>query len=186
MDYNLLKSLHILFVVTWFAGLFYIVRLFIYHTETQEMQEPERSILQKQYTKMEYLLWNVITQPSMFLTIFVGPSLAWVMGIFQTSEALKANPWMHAKLFFVALLLAYHFSCHLIFKQLQRGEIRYKSGQLRMWNEVATLLLVAIVFIVVYKNSLDAAKALGGFFAFAVILFLLIKLAKNIRQKSQG
>ena len=184
MDYNLLKSLHIIFVVTWFAGLFYIVRLFIYHAETMEMAEPERGILQKQYTKMEYLLWNVITQPSMVFTVFLGPALAWVLGIFQSGEALKANPWMHVKLLFVVLLLAYHYSCHLIYKQLQRGEIKYKSSQLRMWNEVATLLLVAIVFIVVYKSSLDAAKALGGFVAFGVVLFMLIKLAKRLREKS--
>ena len=183
MDYNLLKSLHIIFVVTWFAGLFYIVRLFIYHTETLELAEPERGILQKQYTKMEYLLWNVITQPSMLFTVLLGPALGWVLGIFQSGEALKANPWMHAKLLFVVLLLAYHYSCHVIYKQLQRGEIKYKSGQLRMWNEVATLLLVAIVFIVVYKSSLDAAKALGGFVVFALVLFLLIKLAKRLREK---
>lgn len=183
MDYNLLKALHIIFVVTWFAGLFYIVRLFIYHAETKDLAEPERGILQKQYTKMEYLLWNVITQPSMLFTVFLGPALGWVLGIFQSGEALKANPWMHAKLLFVFLLLAYHYSCHVIYKQLQRGEIKYKSGQLRMWNEVATLLLVAIVFIVVYKSSLDAAKALGGFLIFALVLFLLIKLAKRLREK---
>ena len=183
MNILYIKALHIIFVVTWFAGLFYIVRLFIYHAETLELAEPERGILQKQYTKMEYLLWNVITQPSMLFTVLLGPALGWVLGIFQSGEALKANPWMHAKLLFVVLLLAYHYSCHVIYKQLQRGEIKYKSGQLRMWNEVATLLLVAIVFIVVYKSSLDAAKALGGFVVFALVLFLLIKLAKRLREK---
>jgi len=182
MDYPLLKSLHIIFVVTWFAGLFYIVRLFIYHSETLEMPEPEKGILQKQFTKMERLLWNVITQPSMLFTVIVGPWLAMEIGYFKSFEALIVNPWLVVKLVFVFILIAYHLSCHVIYVQLQRGEIRYSSNQLRMWNEVATLLLVAIVFLVVYKDSISAIKGLIGFIGFAVVLFLLIKLAKRLRE----
>ena len=76
---NLFKyvlSLHIIFIVTWFAGLFYIVRLFIYHTEAEAKPEPEKSILQNQYKIMEKRLWYGITWPSLVLTLIFGP---WTM-----------------------------------------------------------------------------------------------------------
>ena len=118
----------------------------------------------------------------MLFTLIMGPWLAVELGYFGSWETLLANHWLLCKLGFVFLLVLYHLSCHVIFSQLQGGEIKYSTGQLRMWNEVATLLLVAIVFLVVYKDSLSAVKGLIGFIGFAVVLFLLIKLAKRLRE----
>lgn len=182
MDYALLKSLHIIFIVTWFAGLFYIVRLFIYHTEAASMPEPDSSILKKQFEKMEYLLWNVITQPSMVLTLVLGPLLAYQIGLLDSKESLIANPWFLVKIAFVVVLLIYHGLCHIMIQLLKRGEFRFTSTQLRMFNEIATVLLVAIVFLVVYKNSLSAAKAIAGFIVITLALFAAIQLVKKIRK----
>lgn len=176
MDINTLKALHIIFVVSWFAGLFYIVRLFIYHTEAQAKPELEKEILSKQFTEMEKKLWWIITTPAMILTIVFG---TWM--IVLNSEHYLQAAWMHVKLGFVALLLIYHFVCQKILNDLKNGKFNWKSNGLRLWNEVATLALVAIVFIVVLKDELNWWKGTLGFFAVAVGLMLLIKLYKRIR-----
>lgn len=176
MDINTVKALHIIFVVSWFAGLFYIVRLFIYHTEAQQKSEIEKEILSTQFIEMEKKLWWIITTPAMVLTIVFG---TWM--ILLNPSYLKM-PWMHVKLGFVALLLVYHFVCQKIMIDLKNQKFNWKSNGLRMWNELATLALVAIVFIVVLKNELTWWKGTVGFFAVAIGLMMLIKLYKKIRQ----
>ncbi len=170
------KALHIIFVVSWFAGLFYIVRLFIYHTEAQERTEIEKNILSKQFIEMEKKLWWIITTPAMILTIVFG---TWMIVL---NPSYLQMPWMHLKLGFVALLLIYHFVCQKIMHDLKNNQFKWKSNGLRIWNEVATLSLVAIVFIVVLKNELTWWKGTVGFFAVAIGLMLLIKLYKRLRK----
>lgn len=176
MDINTVKALHIIFVVSWFAGLFYIVRLFIYHTEAQEKSEVEKEILSKQFIEMEKKLWWIITTPAMILTIVFG---TWMIVL---NPGYLQMPWMHLKLGFVAVLLIYHFICQKIMRDLKNKRFKWKSNGLRIWNEVATLALVAIVFIVVLKNELTWWKGTVGFFAVAIGLMLLIKLYKKIRK----
>src|ERR1051325_5086802 len=107
--YPYLKALHIIFIVTWFAGMFYIVRLFIYNTEAAEKAEPEKSILQKQFSVMIKRLWFGITWPSAVLTLILGP---WVMFTGGWNKALGAESgkWLLVKLCFVLLLYGYHLS----------------------------------------------------------------------------
>ncbi len=174
--YDLVKSLHIIFVVSWFAGLFYIVRLFIYHTEAQEDPEPKKGILSEQFVVMERKLWWIITTPAMVLTLLFGSWMVWL------NPALLKMPWLHLKLGFVALLLVYHFVCQRILKNLAKGIFRWKSQGLRMWNEVATLALVSIVFIVVTKGQMNWWKGVIGFFATAIGLMILIRLYKKFRR----
>lgn len=176
MDINTVKALHIIFVVSWFAGLFYIVRLFIYHTEAQERSEVEKNVLSKQFIEMEKKLWWIITTPAMILTIVFG---TWMILL---NPSYLQMPWMHIKLGFVGLLLIYHFVCQKIMVDLKNNQFKWKSNGLRIWNEVATLALVAIVFLVVLKNELTWWKGTVGFFAVAVGLMLLIKLYKKIRK----
>ena len=140
MDYLYIKALHIVFIVTWFAGLFYIVRLFIYHTEANDYASPRKSILQEQYKIMEKRLWYGITWPSMILTIIFGSWLLYELPFYIY------QPFFIVKLCFVFGLILYHLKCHNIFSQLQRDEINLTSFKLRIWNEVATVFLVAIVF----------------------------------------
>ena len=113
MDFLYVKALHIIFIVTWFAGLFYIVRLFIYHVEAEKKKEPVKSILQNQYKLMEKRLWYIITWPSAILASL----FAFIM-LYQNPIYLEM-PWMHVKLSFVLALYFYHFSCHKIYTQLQ-------------------------------------------------------------------
>ncbi|MFT4834350.1 MAG: putative membrane protein [Marinoscillum sp.] len=177
MDYLYLKALHIIFIVTWFAGLFYIVRLFIYQTEATQKSEPEKSILGSQLALMSRRLWMGITWPSAIITLIFGSLL-----IYQQPGWLQ-QPFMHIKLIFVFFLYVYHFSCHWLFKKLQKGEARFSSNELRIWNEVATLFLVAIVFLIVVKNQLSWIWGTLGILVFGVMLMLAIKLYKRIREK---
>src|SRR4029079_12778249 len=134
--YNYIKALHIIFIVTWFAGMFYIVRLFIYNTEANSKAEPERSILQKQFAVMIKRLWFGITWPSAILTLIFGP---WVMLSGNWDKILMdaSGRWLLIKLFFVVLLYVYHFTLHAIYKQEAKGIFKYSSQQLRIWNQVA-------------------------------------------------
>lgn len=179
MNFDTVKALHIIFVVSWFAGLFYIVRLFIYHIEAQQREEPAKGILSEQFEMMEKRLWWIITTPAMILTIVFG---IWMLYLIP---AYLITGWMHAKLGFVFLLLIYHFTCQKIMLDMKKGKFKWKSTGLRIWNEVATLALVAIVFLVVYKNSMDWIKGTIGFFGVAILLMILIKLYKRLRTKSE-
>ncbi|MEQ9402994.1 MAG: CopD family protein [Cyclobacteriaceae bacterium] len=180
MEYLYVKSLHIIFVITWFAGLFYIVRLFIYHTEALEKEEPEKTILSNQLAIMSRRLWYVITWPSAVMTLIFGSFL-----LVLQPEWLQ-QPFMHLKLAFVAGLFGYHYFCHRIFSQLQNGEKRYTSIKLRILNEVATLFLFAIVFLIVLKNEINWIWGTLGLISFAVILMLAVRLYKKLRQKRES
>ena len=115
--YNYIKSLHLIFVITWFAGLFYIVRLFVYHAEAKQKPQPEQNILIKQYQLMQYRLWYIITWPSAILSSLFA---FWMLFFTSLGQAWLQMPWMHVKLSFVFLLYLYHLKCHQIFKQLQK------------------------------------------------------------------
>jgi len=178
--YNYFKALHIIFIVTWFAGLFYIIRLFIYHTEAEQKPEPEKSILQTQYKIMEKRLWYGITWPSMILTLIFGGCLLWVV------PGLLSQAYFILKLCFVGGLILYHFQSHVFFKQLQNDEVRSTSTKLRIWNEVATLFLVAIVFLIVLKSNTGFVWGMLGLIIFAATLMFAIKIYKKSREKKEG
>lgn len=177
MDFYYVKALHIIFVVTWFAGLFYIVRLFIYHAEAEKKEMPAKEILQTQYKLMEKRLWYIITWPS---AILASVFAFWML--FQDPYYLQ-QPWMHVKLSFVLALYFYHGSCHKIYKQLQNDQVKYSSLKLRIWNEVATILLFAIVFLVVLKNAINWIWGVIGIVLVSVLLMLSVRLYKKIRAK---
>jgi putative membrane protein len=174
MTFLVLRALHLIGVVCWFAGLFYVVRLFIYHVEAFDEPEPKRSILTAQYALMSRRLWYAITVPAMMLTAVAG---TWLM--FGYHDLLH-EPWLHVKLAMLALLFGYHYDCGRIRKRLVRGERPYTSRQLRIYNEVATFLLVGIVFVAVSRNVGMAFKALGGC---AVVMGLLVLF---LRKRLQG
>jgi putative membrane protein len=171
------KALHIIFVVTWFAGLFYIVRLFIYHAEAQKLEEPKKSTLIEQYRIMEYRLWYYITWPSAILATAFGIYLMIAFSFWD-------QVWMIVKLGFVAGLWVYQFMNHKLLVEGQEADITYSSQKLRIWNEVATLFLFAIVFLVVLKSLLSVLWGIISLVAFAVLLFLTIKWYKKKRSKS--
>jgi putative membrane protein len=183
MDYTYIKALHIIFVVTWFAGLFYMPRLFIYATEAGEKSEIEKKILRDQFAVMTKRLWYGITWPSAILTLIFGN---WVLfkGGWNAAVFDPAGRWLLIKLIFVLFLYLYHFSLQRIVNQELRGEFRYTSQQLRMWNEVSTVFLVAIVMLVVVKQSLSFVWGLVGMIAFIAVLMIAIQIYKRVRKKN--
>jgi putative membrane protein len=173
--YFYIKALHIIFVVTWFSGLFYIVRLFVYSAEANDKAEPERSILMRQYGIMQKRLWYGITWPSAILTLIFGVWMGILYGSIPT--------WLLIKIFFVAGLFAYHLIIHSIFLQQQKGIFKWSSQKLRIWNEGATIFLVAIVMLAVVKQLLSVVWAMGVLVAFAVTLLIAIKIYKRLRKE---
>ncbi|MDM1294762.1 protoporphyrinogen oxidase HemJ [Sphingobacterium sp. N143] len=177
MVYLYAKAVHIIFVVCWMAGLFYIVRLFIYHTEAKSKSEGEYGVLHKQFIVMESKLWWIITTPAMYLTIIAALIMLYI------NPGLLTMGWMHVKLTFVLGLMLYHFSCQRIMFQLKDESSKWSSTKLRLWNELATVLLFAIVFTVVLKSALNWIFGVLGLLILAVSLMMAVKLYKKFRNK---
>jgi putative membrane protein len=158
------KTLHIVGVVVWFAGLFYLVRLFIYHREAEELEPALRAPFQAQYALMEKRLANIITTPGMVVAVSMA------IGLLVSNPAWLHQGWMHAKLAFVAALLAYHAFCYRLMGQLERGDCNWSPKQLRALNELPTLLLVIVVMLVVFKNQFPTGAA--TWFIVALVVFM--------------
>ncbi|MEY2792858.1 MAG: hypothetical protein RJA76_850 [Bacteroidota bacterium] len=175
MSYEVLKSLHIIFVISWFAGLFYLPRLLVYHVESQEKTEVEKSILSAQFEKMEKLLFNAIMVPAMVLTWATGLSLIYTV----YWDAFSNFTWLHLKLGFVVCITVYHFYCRYVIFQFRLKNFIHSGAFLRLFNEIATILLVAVIFLVVGKNSIDWVYGLIGFIVFAILIMVAVKLVRN-------
>ena len=173
--YLYVKALHIIFIVTWFSGMFYIVRLFIYNTEANDKDLLEKEILQRQFAIMIKRLWLGITWPSAVLTLLFGPWMWYLYG--------SLDKWLMIKLSFVIGLYAYHYSLHLLYKQQINGVFKYSSGKLRIWNEVATIFLIAIVMLAVVKQGISLVYGVLGLLLFVVLLMSAIKIYKQARIK---
>ncbi|MEO6456093.1 MAG: CopD family protein [Ginsengibacter sp.] len=175
--YLYIKALHIIFIVTWFSGMFYIVRLFIYNTEAAEKSETEKNILRSQFTIMIRRLWLGITWPSAILTLIFGVWMGILYGSIPT--------WLAIKLCFVTALYLYHFTLHKIYREQMNGKFRFTSQQLRIWNEAATILLIAIVMIAVVKQSMSVVWGLTGLILIIILLMSAIRIYKMVRMKKR-
>jgi putative membrane protein len=169
MAYSWYKAFHIIGIVVWFAGLFYLVRLFIYHVEANQEPEPARTILKNQYQIMEKRLYNIITTPGMLVTV------AMAIGLLTTEPDVLKEGWLHVKLLFVVLLLGYHHYCSRLMKKLAADECRWTGQQLRALNEAPTVMLVVIVLLAVFKNNLPTDITAW------VIVALVIAMAASIQ-----
>lgn len=179
MSYEYVKALHIIFVVCWFAGLFYIPRLFIYFVEAQEREPVVREALQSQFKIMQKRLWYGITWPAMVGTYIFG---FWMIYLIP---AYLQQPWMMIKLVFIFLLTLYHLQCGAIRKQQAENIIKFSSMKLRIFNEAATVILVSVVFIVILKSTLDWLYGVLGLLIFIIALMVAITLYKKLRIKKQ-
>jgi putative membrane protein len=176
MTFLYLKAIHIIFIVTWFAGLFYMPRLLVHLIEASEKPEPDRSILRKQLKKMASPLWLGITWPSALITLIMGASLI------ITEPAWLQYGFMHIKLTLVLLLYVYHFSIHYLYNQLKNDIVKFSSTQIRFWNEMATLFLISIVFIIVLKNTLSIVWGIAGLLVVILLITVGIRLYKKYRK----
>ncbi|WP_435135390.1 CopD family protein [Formosa sp. A9] len=176
--YNYIKALHLIFVITWFAGLFYIPRLFVYQIEAFHKPSPEKEILGDQLKLMAKRLWYIITWPSAILAVVFAILLLVIMPVWLQQG------WMHVKLGFVVLLIIYHLKTHQFFKQLQRDEVTKTSNFMRLWNEGATFILFAVVFLVILKNAMNWIFGVIAIFVLGALLMLGFKVYKRIRSKN--
>lgn len=177
MEILYLKALHIIFAISWFAGLFFMVRIFVYHAEANSKPEPERSALINHFKKMSKPLWFGINWPAAIGT--------WLFGLTMAIKIYGVDwpQWLIIKFCFVIGLTLYHLRCHFIFRQLQKDIIEIRGLQMRLWNEVATLFLVAIIFIVVFKGNADWWMGVLGFILFGSVLFAAVRTVKKLREK---
>jgi len=130
---------HVISFISWFSVLFYLPRLFIYHTEHKENEG-----FVKVVKIQEYKLFKYIGVPAMWTTLLSGAYLIYEIGF-------SGNTWLHAKLLFVAVLLVYFFSMNFYRKQLEKDECQKSGKFFRMYNEVPTVLMMLIVAMVVFK-----------------------------------
>jgi putative membrane protein len=153
------------------------VRLFVYQIEAFDKPSPEKEILGAQFKIMTKRLWYIIAWPSMILATAFAIWLL-VLRPFYLSDA-----WMQVKLGFVVLLIIYHLKCHKIFVQLQNDVVKHSSNFMRIFNEGATLILFAVVFLVILKNAVNWIYGVVGIVLFSVLLMLGYKFYKRIREK---
>lgn len=181
MTYDVLKALHIVFVVTWFAGLFYLFRLFIYHREAADRPEAEGAVLMAQFRIMERRLWAAITLPSGILASGFGVALI------ALNPAWLQLPFMWVKLAFVALLWIYMVHGAQVLKQCREGVPKASSIRLRFLNEVPTVILIAVVFLIVLQDAVGWIWGVGGILGLALLLTLAIKRYQQARhRKGEG
>jgi len=183
LAYLYLKAIHIIFVVTWFAGLFYMPRLFIYNVEANDKPADVRTALRSQFAIMMKRLWYGITWPSAIITLVMGLWVliksGWIPVLFK-----PAMFWLLLKLILVVLLYLYHYSLQVILNQQLKGNFKYSSNQLRMYNEVATIFLIAIVILVVVKQAVSLFWGIVGTIALVGLLLIAIKIYKKVRSSS--
>lgn len=177
MDYLYLKALHIIFVVIWFSGLFYMVRLMIYTREAQNKPAEERKVLTPQLLIMQSRLWYIITWPGALGTTVFG---LWMIFV---NPALLKLPWMHIKLFLVFLLWVYHVRCQIIHNAQKKGIFTLTSFALRLWNEVPTLILVSVVFLAVVKSQSGFMWGVASVLILGALVFIVSFIYKKNREK---
>lgn len=180
MAYFWFKSFHIVGMVAWFAGLFYLPRLFVYHAEAYAQPEPARSILKSQYQIMEKRLYTIIMTPAMLLTV------AMAIALITTEPEIFKETWLHIKLVFVGILLGYHHLCGRLIKKFAVDECKWTGQQFRWFNEVPTVFFVLIVLLAIFRDNLptDGATFLtaGMLLSFAIAIQLYAKKRRQAQE----
>jgi len=179
MPYLWLKAFHLIGVVVWFAGLFYMGRLFVYHAEASLEPEPAQSILKKQYQIMEKRLFGIITTPGMWVTVIMAGGM-----LVLEPDLLKLG-WLHIKLVFVLLLVGYHHFCKRLMRKLENNTCTWTGQNFRAFNELPTLLLVVIVLLAVFKGTLSLTWTTGLIIALIVSMVAAIQLYAKKRKQDQ-
>ncbi|MBS1550130.1 MAG: CopD family protein [Bacteroidetes bacterium] len=178
MLYTLLKAVHIIFMVSYFAGIFYLVRLFVYYKDTDDFEANKKQILREQYVFMARRLWNIITVPAGVIMLICGLCMIFLnLGLMQ-------SPWFHLKLTFLLGLGAYHYWCWkkvIQLKKLQNSDLPIANIKLRQANEIATFILFLVVFTVILKSNVIQYgwQLLLGFVVIVVLIMTTVKLVNN-------
>jgi protoporphyrinogen IX oxidase len=179
MEYLWFKSLHIIGFTSWMAGLFYLPRIFIYHVEANEQPEPIRSALKAHYNLTGKRLYTIITTPAMVVTILMA------IGILTTEPDVLQEWWLHVKLVLVGLMVAYHFYCNWIRTQLAKDTFTWTSKQLRIYNEVSTLIFIPIVLLAIFKGQFPTDLVTWLIAALVIVFLVIIQLYAKKRREDK-
>ena len=180
--YYIFKIVHIVGFTAWFAGMFYLVRMFVYHTEAYDEPQPKQDILKAQFNIMEWRVYKIICNPAMIITWIFGLGMIGLM-VHDTGWGwLKANYWLHGKLLLVFLLSGYQGYCKSLIKKLEKGKTGFSSTQFRLFNEVPTMFLILIASIAVFKNATNPLVLIVSIIAVMGVLVFFTKLYKKIRE----
>jgi putative membrane protein len=180
MAYYWFKTFHIIGVVVWFAAMFYLPRLFVYHAQARSENDIAREILENQFKIMEQRLYRIIMIPGMIVTVGTAIGLIVLM-----PEYLKQG-WMHAKLTGVIALLVYHFYCGKLLKALAEGKCAWSGQQFRYFNELPTLLLITIVMLVVFKTAFPTDASVWLMIGLSILMVIAIQMyAKKRKMQAQ-
>lgn len=184
MLYTVLKALHIIFMVSYFAGVFYLVRIFVYYKDTDDFTQPKQNILREQYIFMARRLWNIITVPAGVLMLVFGIAMLIV------NPALLDTPWFRIKIILLFALLAYHLWCFrmvLKLKKLNGKSLALSNLGLRQMNEVATIILSLVVFTVILKSMMIEYwwQVALGLIVTVVVLMGIVKLVNRNKRKKK-
>lgn len=181
MSILIYKTIHIIAVVSWFAGLFYLGRMFVYHREALDKPEPDRTILIDQITIMEHRVYKIIMNQAMILSWVFGILMIYQYGM----EWFKLNTWLHYKILLVIGLTGYHLYCNKMISYLGKGKLPMSSMGFRLFNEVPTIFLITIVALAIFKNATNPITLFVSILAIILLLILLTLLYKKIRSKPQ-
>lgn len=182
--YLIFKILHIIGFVSWFAALFYIPRLFIYHVETSTQDEPQKTAFHNQFVLMEKRLYGIIMTPAMLITWICGITMLVYAQLAPEIPDWITQGWMHLKLLLLILLTGYHHLCKSILKKLESKTLDWTSDKLRFFNEIPTILLIAIVGIAVFKDFTNFALLFVVLFAIGIVLYIATKAYKKYRMRT--
>ena len=171
------KIIHIVGFVAWFAGLFYLVRMFVYHTEAYDFEEPKKDILRSQFNLMEWRVYSIICNPAMMITWTFGLLMIYMYGY----EWFAINHWLHFKIVLLILMTVYHVYCKSLIKKLEKGKTGFSSTKFRLFNEIPTLFLITITSIAVFKNTTNPFILVASIVGIIVVLVILTKVYKKMR-----
>ena len=178
MLYTIIKAVHIIFMVSYFAGIFYLVRLFVYYKDTDEFEENKKQVLREQYVFMARRLWNIITVPAGVIMLVTG------IALIILNFGLMKTPWFHLKLTFLVGLAAYHYWCWkkvLQIKGLDGNILPIANIKLRQANEIATFILFLVVFTVILKSMVISFwwQLIVGFIVLVILIMTTVKLVNK-------
>ncbi len=179
MAYYWFKAFHLIGIVTWFAGMFYLPRLFVYHAEANEQPEPARNILKSQYQIMEKRLYSIIMNPALILTVVMA------IALLKTEPDVLKQPWMHVKLGCVVLLIGYHFFCRRLMRKLADETCSWTGQQFRWFNEFPTVFFVLAILLAVFKNNLPTNATTWVLVGMIVAMAVIIQLYAKKRRQNQ-
>lgn len=181
MLYTVIKAIHLIFMVSYFAGLFYVIRLFVYYKDTDDFEEVKQKVLREQYVFMVRRLWNIITVPAGTIMLLSGITMIIL------NSGLLSTSWFHLKLTFLVGLGFYHFWCWkkiLEIKNLNGQQLSTKSISLRQANEIATFILFLVIFTVILKSMVIEYwwQLIVGFVVVVTLIMMTVKLVNKKRK----